>query len=343
MTQPYKTIIESPFGWISLLVLYLFISLLLSCQPPAADSHTDQATTPAETYDASAPTSSSTLIKSMQVQSSMKGADYEGARYAYQYSYDARNRLIKLDFWGYLYKYLNSPAGSYANFQHRVATINYAPSGELANLQMSSYNQQGKLEDKLSFSVQNEHGDRVIYGLDQWYPNPFASQPILKITAAGQLTQLPRPWNSQPNVQFALQTLQYDLTGNLKSIDLSHIGFDSTNQPTNQQSPLLDQIQHSATVLNPFGQDPAYGAVHFLVRGGLDFTLATWLDVSKYMVLNSTVKLYSMEENGPAFRSGPSYQTLYSYSYNGNKLPVQMKYQDLAGSPSSQYQVNFSY
>lgn len=323
------------------IILFLLItSGLLSCQSITQDVISDkQSATPVEVLDVDA-TSSSTLIKTMTIQSTRQ----EGPRYEYRYTYDINNRLTKVDFWGYIHKSTDYSVTSYSNFVHRIATLEYANSGELSALQMTAYNQQGEPQNTLNFPIKKENGSLVIYGQPQWYPNPFASEPILSITPTKRFGQLALPWNANPNVQFALNRLSYDSAGNVEGIKLSHVD----DQLNPQQSNVLLSVKHSQQVLNPFNQDPAFGAAHFVVRGGLDYYQATWLDVSQYMVLSSSVNVFTMRENSPAFSQLGELKTSYELTYNGHHLPVSMKQEHemrtLGAAPSvSAYTVNFTY
>ena len=312
------------------------------CHPTIPETIADAApSTNAEVLDTSVPTSS-TLIKSIVVQSTYKDADSEGYRYEYRYYYDANNRLTKLDYWGYILKYTQTQEpGPYANFVHKVATLEYSSSGELSNLRMHSYDKQGQLSDhSLDFPVKKEGSELVIYGQSQWYPNPFASEPILRISATGRILQLPCPWNGQPNTQFALNTFGYDAANNLSSMTLSYV--DRTL--TKQQTSLIKQIQHTQYVLNPFGQNPAYGAAHFLARGGYNSTYMTsLLDFSQKMVLADRIERWSMSETGPDFSPDGIAQTNYSYRYNARQLPIVMKRKQFVYDQSAGDSVSFSY
>ncbi|GAB3226107.1 hypothetical protein GCM10027423_62780 [Spirosoma arcticum] len=295
-----------------------------------------------EVFDAKAPTSS-TLISSMVVQSTYKEAGIEGYRYEYRYYYDADNRLAKLDYQGYLHKYIRTPE-TYTNFIHRVVTITYSSSGELAAIQMNGYDQQGQPTNYfLNFPVRKENGELVVYGQSQFYPNPFADQPIMRISDKGRVLALPCPWND-PAVsqfaQFALNTFSYDAADNLKSITFSYV--DPTR--TKQQAPLLTQIQHSRYVLNPFGRDPAYGAVHLLARGGYSTSLPSTLDFSQNMVLTDQVERWTRSENGFDYgHEGPA-QTNYTYRYNSHRLPTWVKRtQSSKFNPVSVDSVTFTY
>ncbi|WP_147367887.1 hypothetical protein [Fibrisoma montanum] len=316
--------------------LFLFsFSLLVACQPDSEPTFSlDSLPTPAsstiltpgtEMLDANAPTSS-TLIKTMVVQSTYKDTKTEGYRYEYQYSYDAGNRLVKLEFNGYLHKDVTSSTPSYANLQRRIATLDYNGSGELSALHMVDYGRTGNVQLSLTFPVRKENGDLVVYGLPQWYPNPFADQPILRITPAGQLTQLPTPWNAYPNVQFALNTFNYDVEGNLKAVTFSYVEPSYINaKQEKKQASLLQQITHTQQVRNPFGTNPAYAAAHFLIRGGFEFTVISWLDIGKKLPLNSTLTFYSREESGPGYVKGSNVQSSYDYIFNGNNLPIRLR------------------
>lgn len=322
------------------ILFLLFTSGLLSCQSINQDEvSAKESATPSETLDVNAP-ASSTLIKTMTVQSTLK----EGPRYEYRYNYDGNNRLTKVDFWGYLHKSTDYSATSYSNFVHRVATLSYTNQGELGALQMTSYDQKGEPQNTLNFPIKKENGSLVIYGQPQWHPNPFASEPILAITSTKRFSQLALPWNANPNVQFALNRLSYDSIGNVDGIRLSYV--DDQLKP--QQSTVLSSISHSQQVLNPFGQNPAFGAAHFVVRGGLDYYQATWLDVSQYMVLSSSVNVFTMRENSPAFSQLGELQTDYKLTYNTRSMPTSMKQEHtvktLGAAPgTSAYTINFTY
>ena len=317
-------------------LLFLFsLSLFVACQPnsddtfsiaPGPDPVSSTNLAPGtERLDASAPTSG-TLIKTMVVQSTYKDGQTEGYRYEYKYSYDANSRLAKLEFGGYIHKNISDPTPSYANLQRRIATLDYNNSGELSALHMIDYGRDGHVQLSLTFPVRKENGDLVVYGLPQWFPNPFADQPILRITPAGRLMQLPTPWNAYPNVQFALNTFNYDLEGNLKDVTFSYVEPSYINaKQEKKQASLLQQITHTQQVRNPFGDNPAYAAAHFLVRGGFEFTVISWLDIGKKLPLSSTLTFYSREENGPGYAKGNNVQSSYDYIFNANKLPVSLK------------------
>lgn len=294
-------------------------SLLWNCRPITPDPDaTINSSTDSEIFEASAPTSS-TLIKSMIVQKTINGVASPGEyRYEYQYSYDNASRLVKLDYWGYLYKQDQGSSGvSYGNFVHRVAVLTYNATGELSALSMTSLDPKGQSTPySLTFPVVKVGTDLVIYSQPSPYSvSPFLNQPILRISATGRLVQSPLPWNDQPNTQFALNAFDYDASGNLKSITLAHLD----DNLTLQQTPVLSRIDHATIVNNPFAQHSAYAAAHFLARGGFwTSSVLNWPDVSQKMVLFEQMDLWSMQESRPVFTQGGNEQTYYVYHYNGN-------------------------
>lgn len=318
------------------------LALLVGCQRLTTlepNQQTSNPSTETEVFDASAPVGN-TRIKSMIFQSSYTDDDATGPRYEYQYSYDSQNRLVKLDYWGYGYKFKSNPSSQYANYIRRVATITYNEAGRMIQLNVRDLNEKGAEVINTTFPVLTQNGDVVVYNKTQWHPNPFVESPVLRITSTNQVTQIARPWNGRPDVQFALNNLGYDASGNVKDITFAYL--DRSGQP--QQSARLTNITHTQYVRNPFANDRAYQAAHFLVDGGLAPAIGTWLSYSQNMPLTHTINDFAMEENQPRFYSVGQTRATFKYTYNGDKIPITLtRTQNYWGRADNVDTVTFTY